>query len=123
MNNLEELKKAALEALGDECTVNMIGADLFHVSTIDGDGIADCDNQKQAEFIASASPAVTLALIAQLEAAQFEIKELNNKLETPVSLPKAAYFKNSAENLPFFRAFAVIEAIHKAGFATVTYED
>ncbi|WP_145512447.1 hypothetical protein [Yersinia kristensenii] len=63
------------------------------------------------------------ALIAQLEAAQLEIKELNNKLETPVSLPKAAYFKNSAENIPFFRAFSVIEEIHKAGFGTVTYED
>ncbi|ATM86726.1 MULTISPECIES: hypothetical protein [Yersinia] len=63
------------------------------------------------------------ALLAKLEAAQFEIKELTRRLETPVPLPKAAYFKNSAENIPFFRAFSVIEAIHKAGFGTVTYED
>ncbi|CNF17382.1 Uncharacterised protein [Yersinia rohdei] len=63
------------------------------------------------------------ALLAKLEAAEFEIKELNRRLETPVSLPKAAYFHNSAENLPFFRAFSVIEAIHAVGFKTVTYED
>ncbi|MDA5496902.1 ead/Ea22-like family protein [Yersinia aleksiciae] len=76
MNNIEELKKAALEALGDECTVNMISADLFHVSTIGGDGIADCDSRQQAEFIASATPSVVLALIAQLEAAQKKVNEL-----------------------------------------------
>lgn len=52
-----------------------------------------------------------------------EIANLNDKLATPVSLPKAAYFNSSAENLPFFRAFQVIEAIHKVGFLTVTYED
>lgn len=52
-----------------------------------------------------------------------EIVDLKDKLATPVALPKAAYFSNSAENLPFFRAFSVIEAIHKVGFLTVTYED
>lgn len=52
-----------------------------------------------------------------------EITVLKDKLATPVSLPKAAYFNSSAENLPFFRAFQVIEAIHKVGFLTVTYED
>ncbi|MFD3238319.1 hypothetical protein ACE2AK_04095 [Rahnella perminowiae] len=52
-----------------------------------------------------------------------EIADLKDKLSTPVALPKAAYFSNSAENLPFFRAFSVIEAIHKVGFLTVTYED
>lgn len=64
-----------------------------------------------------------LELLAKLEAAEFEIKELRNKLDNPIPLPKAAYFHNSAENLPFFRAFSVIEAIHTAGFKTVTYED
>ena len=62
-------------------------------------------------------------LVAMREATEFEIKDLRNKLENPVPLPRAAYFKNSAENLPFFRALQVIEAIHGAGFQTVTYED
>ncbi|CNH83701.1 Uncharacterised protein [Yersinia frederiksenii] len=86
-----------------------------------------CDLIAEALGITGAVSGDTIArvqqLVAELEAAQFEIKELTRRLETPVPLPKSAYFKNSAENIPFFRAFAVIEAIHKAGFRTVTYED
>lgn len=98
MNNIEELKKAALVALGGECTVNMISADLFHVSTIDGDGIADCDNQQQAEFIASASPTTILDLIAQLEAAHGSIKELESKVNHYVAAEYAhKHFDQTAE--------------------------
>ncbi len=123
--NIEELKKAALEALGGECTVKMISSDLFHVSTIDGDGIADCDNQQQAEFIASASPTTILDLIAQLEAAQNELSAANEKLSKPVVLPQRyecegyhigeAYLKPNPDGDCFDRD-EVIDAIKEAGF-------
>lgn len=82
--HIEELKELALKSLGDKRTVTVIGADLFHVSTLDGDGIADCDNQQQAEFIASASPTMILALLAKLEAAEA-------RLLVPVKLPSERF--------------------------------
>ncbi|HGH4408682.1 TPA: ead/Ea22-like family protein [Yersinia enterocolitica] len=115
MNNIEELKKAALEAtqgewwqdvvetegtygVGDDCSKGfhsyaVYGPDnrslldmtnstaaIIHTED-DGDYRMAWDEtgRRNAEFIALANPGAILDLIAQLEAAQFEIKELKLK--------------------------------------------
>ncbi len=114
MNNIEELSKPVAEVNSKYGDPEAFGERELNV-------LADIQKMPyQTKFY---SQEYVDALIAQLEAAKQEVKELKVKLETPVPLPKAAYFKNSAENIPFFRSFSVIEAIHKAGFGTVTYED
>ncbi|HHW4180624.1 TPA: ead/Ea22-like family protein, partial [Yersinia enterocolitica] len=87
MNNIEELKKAAMKATqGEWVAFSNIKTGTFAVHTPDDkrcndivdwmgfDGAAGGKTQRShnAKFIAAANPSVVLALIAQLEAAQKE---------------------------------------------------
>ncbi|MGM7960951.1 ead/Ea22-like family protein [Yersinia enterocolitica] len=87
MNNIEELKKAAMKATqGEWVAFSNIKTGTFAVHTPDDkrcndivdwtgfDGAAGSKTQRShnAKFIAAANPSVVLALIAQLEAAQKE---------------------------------------------------
>ncbi|HEN4722073.1 TPA: hypothetical protein U5341_000924 [Yersinia enterocolitica] len=68
MNNIEELKKAAL------------GANLHGWTGFEDALNADGYNEAVSKFIAAANPSVVLALIAQLEAAQKERDDLREKV-------------------------------------------
>ncbi|MGE4664948.1 hypothetical protein AB8970_10475 [Yersinia enterocolitica] len=75
MNNIEELKKAALGA-------NLHGWTGFE-DALNADGYSEAVSK----FIGHCSPSAILALIAQLEAAQKELSAANEKLSKPVVLP------------------------------------
>ncbi|EOF8198151.1 hypothetical protein ACK2R2_004010 [Yersinia enterocolitica] len=71
MNNIEELKKAAL------------GANLHGWTGFEDALNADGYNEAVSKFIAAANPSVVLALIAQLEAAQLDATRWRALLSSP----------------------------------------
>lgn len=98
MNNIEELKKAAMKATqGEWVAFSNIKTGTFAVHTPDDkrcndivdwmgfDGAAGGKTQRShnAKFIAAANPSVVLALIAQLEAAQLDATRWRALLSSP----------------------------------------
>lgn len=92
MNNIEELKKAA-NAIGYEKWIDSAGevtsVDYLAGGDVTCDHICNCESfngeSANAKFIALANPAAILDLIAQLEAAQKVIKNLEGKVNHYVS--------------------------------------
>jgi hypothetical protein len=87
MNNIEELKKAALGA-------NLHGWTGFE-DALNADGYSEAVSK----FIGHCSPSVILALIAQLEAAQKEISELREEEQEWLSLADMHEHLNHQNNL------------------------
>ncbi len=138
-NKLIELKASAMAATpgpwildddswseGDNANVSTeerYDGRIVSIAQIEGGGSESgfdepfsAEQQANARYITAANPAVVIALLAELEAKDKRIAELEAKLATPVRLPDIEFVKISGIDFPVMRADIVKKEVRRAGF-------
>ncbi len=139
MDKFSELKAAAMAATpgpwildddswseGDNANVSTeerYDGRIVSIAQIEGGGSESgfdepfsTEQQANARYITAANPAAVLALLAELEAKDKRIAELEAKLATPVQLPRPGFVTCSGERHYTYGADEVKGAIRAAGF-------
>ncbi|UYU05057.1 ead/Ea22-like family protein [Serratia marcescens] len=136
MDKFSELKAAAMAATpgpwildddswseGDNANVSTeerYDGRIVSIAQIEGGGSESgfdepfsTEQQANARYITAANPAVVLALLAELEAKDKRIAELEAKLATPVRLP--GFYKDADGNV-WLNPVQVVKEIRRSGF-------
>lgn len=139
MDKFSELKAAAMAATpgpwildddswsdGDNANVSTeerYDGHFISIAQIEGGGSESgldepfsAEQQANARYITAANPDVVLALLAELEAKDKRITELEAKLATPVRLPTVYQVSDGGLSGRMVKADEAVDAIRAAGF-------